>query len=71
MIETILTSLGVFLALCEILYGFIYIGYHPGWLGAFWGILLIVNGSTALFFFLSCLADRHDEDYNDDDHDPY
>jgi flagellar motor component MotA len=65
MTETILTRLGVFLALCGILYGFTYIGDHPGAFGAFCGIVIIVSGSFA-FFYLSSLGDRHDED-----HDPY
>jgi uncharacterized membrane protein HdeD (DUF308 family) len=67
MTETILARLGAFLALCGTLYGFTYIGDHPGWLGAFWGILMIANGSVA-FFYLSGLADRHDEE---DDYDNY
>jgi uncharacterized membrane protein HdeD (DUF308 family) len=67
MTETIIARLGAFLALCGTLYGFTYIGNHPGWLGAFWGILMIANGSVA-FFYLSGLADRHDEE---DDYDNY
>jgi len=70
MIETILTRLGVFLALCGTFYGCNYIYAHPGLLETFWGLMMIVNGSVA-FFYLSSLGDRHDEDYNDDDHDPY
>jgi uncharacterized membrane protein HdeD (DUF308 family) len=66
--ETIIDRLGAFLALGGTLYGFAYIGDHPGWIGAFWGILMIANGSTA-FFYLSGIADRHDDDEND--HDPY
>jgi len=67
MYETIIARLGAFVALCGALYGFTYIGDHPGWLGAFWGILMIANGSVA-FFYLSGLADRHDEE---DDYDNY
>jgi uncharacterized membrane protein HdeD (DUF308 family) len=67
MYETIIARLGAFVALCGTLYGFTYIGDHPGWLGAFWGILMIANGSVA-FFYLSGLADRHEEE---DDYDNY
>jgi uncharacterized membrane protein HdeD (DUF308 family) len=68
MTETIFARLGAFVALLGVLYGFTYIGDHPGWLGAFWGILMLVNGSVA-FFYLSGLADRHDDE--EDDYDPY
>jgi uncharacterized membrane protein HdeD (DUF308 family) len=70
MTETIIARLGAFLALCGTLYGFTYIGDHPGWLGAFWGILMIANGSVA-FFYLSGLADRHDDDFGDSNYDDY
>jgi hypothetical protein len=51
---------GAFLSLCGILYGFTYIGDHPGEFGAFCGIVIIANGSFA-FFYLSGLGDREDE----------